>query len=194
MNQKISTNFKLTDKIFYEKNYRMFYATYFNEKSLIYCVFFDYNVYRLLLQKQNSSKNNSNFSQYFNNFIKDEKIRKFRINRKQVAKIIKENTYYYAKMNNYFFMKNKNYCRINHEIINSITKLRHEKIKCIWQSNNSSSKKTLMNKNEFKTISKNFFKLQSQLNSFFWSKNFSSAHIITSLFNLHIANNLNITQ
>ena len=79
----------------------------------------------------NFSKNNLNFSRYFDDLIKDEKIRKFKINQKQVAKIIKKNTYYYAKMNNYLFMKNENYCCIDHEIINLITKLKHEKIKCI---------------------------------------------------------------
>ena len=97
-------------------------------------------------------------------------------------------------MNNYLFIKNENYCRIDHKIINLIMKSKHEKIKCIWQSNNSLSKKTLMNKNEFKMISENFFESQSWLDSFFRLKNFSSAHTITSFFNLYIANNLNITQ
>ena len=51
-----------------------------------------------------------------------------------------------------------------------------------------------MNKNKFKTILKDFFESQSQLNLFLQSKNLSSAHIITSFFNSYITNNSNVTQ
>ena len=153
---------------FFEKSFHMFYSTYLNEEFLVHCVFFDHDIYRLLLRRQNSIMKNSNLSQYSKDFTKEEKIRRFRVNREQAAKIIKfrENVYYYAEIDNYLFMKDEEYCFIIYETINSIAKSRHAKIKCVWQFNDSSLKRTLLNKNEEKTNSENSSKSQLKTNAF----------------------------
>ena len=58
---KILASIKSTDKTFFEKNFYMFYSTYFNEEFFAHCIFFNHDVYRLLLRRQNSIMKNSNF-------------------------------------------------------------------------------------------------------------------------------------
>ena len=81
LNWKVFANIKSTDKTFFEKNYHMFYSTYFNEEFSTHCVFSNNNVYRLLLEKQDLIMKNLNFFQYSTNFIKKKRIRKFKVNR-----------------------------------------------------------------------------------------------------------------
>ena len=91
------------------------------------------------------------------------KIKRFKVNREQVAKVIKswKNVYYYVKINNYLFMSDEEYYFIIHEIINLIAKSRHAKIKCVWQLNDLFFKRILFNKNKVELNFENFSKSQN---------------------------------
>ena len=141
----------------------MFYFPHPGEELPPHCVLSDHAVYQLLPRKQDSLQNNSDLSQFPGDFIKERKIRKSRINRGQAAKImrLRRNVYYSVEVDKYLLTRDERYCLTNHETINPTGESRHDKIKCVWQSNDPPPKRPLLNKDGYDSDPEIFPKPQS---------------------------------